>query len=207
MMQAYASRTGTRRNLNALRAADWRLLVSAAGALRTEGFRYALDNGAWSCFQQGRPFDDSAFLRAVDALGAGADWIVLPDVVAAGATSLKLSLNWLPRLQRLGVPLLLAVQDGMMPTEIGPLVGPSLGLFVGGSTEWKLATAHAWGNLARERSAYLHIARVNTTRRIHLCASAGADSFDGSGPSRFSSELPRLDAARRQADLFMGIGT
>lgn len=45
-MIGYASRTGTRRNLDALRAAGWRLMVSARGALRTEGFPYALDNGA-----------------------------------------------------------------------------------------------------------------------------------------------------------------
>jgi hypothetical protein len=32
----YASRTGTRRNLAALQGADWRLLVSAKGELRTE---------------------------------------------------------------------------------------------------------------------------------------------------------------------------
>jgi hypothetical protein len=45
-MAGYASRTGTRRNLAALRDAGWRLLVSAEAELRTEGMRYALDNGA-----------------------------------------------------------------------------------------------------------------------------------------------------------------
>jgi hypothetical protein len=198
----YASRTGTKRNLAALRAAGWRLLVSAAGVLRTEGFRYALDNGAWTCHQQGRPFDEAAFMRAVDLLGHGADWIVLPDIVAGGRASLDLSLAWLPRLRPLGVPLLLAVQDGMQPTEIGPLVGPQLGIFVGGSTPWKIASAHAWGALARERSAYIHVARVNTAQRIRLCVAAGAHSFDGSSASRFASTLPLLDSARRQPDLF-----
>lgn len=57
----YASRTGTRRNLATLQDADWRLLVSAKGALRTEGMRYALDNGAWSAFVQQEPFDENAF--------------------------------------------------------------------------------------------------------------------------------------------------
>lgn len=49
-MIAYASRTGTRRNLAAIREAGWRLLVSAASCLRNEGFPYALDNGAWSAY-------------------------------------------------------------------------------------------------------------------------------------------------------------
>ncbi len=109
----YASRTGTRRNLSALRAAGWRLMVSARGVLRSEGFRYALDNGAWTAYQKGQPFDQGAFLRALDLLGEGADFIVVPDIVAGGRQSLDFSLEWLPHLLPLRVPLLLAVQDGM----------------------------------------------------------------------------------------------
>ena len=77
---AYASRTGTRRNLDAMRKAGWRLLVSAAGSLRHEGFQYALDNGAWSAFTQGKPFDVRAFMAALHKMGPGADWSVLPDI-------------------------------------------------------------------------------------------------------------------------------
>lgn len=83
-MIAYASRTGTRRNLDALRRAGWRLMVSARGALRTEGFRYALDNGAWTSFQLGEAFDEAAFERAVARLGTDADWIVVRDIVMGG---------------------------------------------------------------------------------------------------------------------------
>jgi hypothetical protein len=39
-LTAYASRTGTKQNLDAMRKAGWRLLVSAAGVVRTEGFQY-----------------------------------------------------------------------------------------------------------------------------------------------------------------------
>lgn len=67
----YASRTGTRRNLALLRECGWRLLVSAAGVLRHEGFRYALDNGAWSAYTQGRPFDFAAFELALRKFGGG----------------------------------------------------------------------------------------------------------------------------------------
>ncbi len=69
-MIAYASRTGTRRNLAALRDAGWRLMVSARGVLRTEGFPYGLDNGAWTAFQRDEPFDvdHAELLRSVRAL-------------------------------------------------------------------------------------------------------------------------------------------
>ncbi|MBC8753020.1 hypothetical protein F6X42_44140, partial [Paraburkholderia sp. WC7.3b] len=44
------------------RSPGWRLLVSAKGEHRTEGMRYAIDNGAWTAYQRGEPFDEAAFL-------------------------------------------------------------------------------------------------------------------------------------------------
>src|SRR6185369_2503931 len=165
-MVAYAARTGTRANLDALKTAGWRLMVSARGVLRSEGFHYALDNGAWTAYQRGEAFDERAFLVAVDKLGADADWIVIPDIVAGGLDSLRFSLSWLSRLQDVGVPLLLAVQNGIEPREVGGLVSPGLGIFVGGDTAWKEGTMSVWGDLAVERGCHLHIGRVNTVRRI-----------------------------------------
>lgn len=69
MMIAYASRIGTGRDLDALRAAGWRLVVSARGVLRAEGFRYALDNGAWTSFQRGEPSHAAAFERLAGTKG------------------------------------------------------------------------------------------------------------------------------------------
>lgn len=198
----YASRTGTKRNLAALQGADWRLLVSAKGALRTEGMRYALDNGAWSAFVQQEPFDEDAFLVAVDRLGEGADWIVLPDIVAGGFVSLDYSLRWKERLRGMPTKLLFAVQNGMQIDDVASLLSPAVGIFMGGTTEWKEATAQARGSLARRRNCHLHVGRVNSARRIRICAAAGANSFDGSGVSRYAEALPRLDRATRQADLF-----
>ncbi len=205
MMLAYASRTGTRRNLDALRAAGWRLMVSARGVLRTEGFRYALDNGAWTSFQRKEPFDEAAFERAVALLGPGADWIVLPDIVMGGLASLRFSQKWLEQLQRrralAGQTFLIAVQNGMNPEEVRHLLGPRVGVFVGGNTSWKLATMGRWARLAHARGSICHVGRVNSARRVRLCMAAGADSFDGSGVSRFAAALPPVDRARRQTDI------
>jgi hypothetical protein len=203
----YASRTGTRRNLAALDDADWRLLVSAKGQLRTEGMRYALDNGAWTAFQQQQPFDEKAYLIAVEKLGLDADWIVLPDIVEGGLASLDYSLRWKERLRGMPTKLLIAVQDGMQISDVASLLCPAVGIFVGGTTEWKEATAQAWGSLARRRNCHLHVGRVNSARRIRICAAAGANSFDGSGVSRYAEALPRLDRATRQADLFAAAGS
>lgn len=197
---AYASRTGTRRNLEALRAYGWGLLVSARGVLRTEGFlTYALDNGAWTSYREGRPFDDRSFLAAVEAVGAGAQFIVVPDIVCGGHASLRLSEAWLPRLTGIGRRRLVAVQNGMVPADVRGLLSSEVGLFVGGDTAWKESSLPAWGRLARESGCYLHVGRVNSARRIRLCQLAGAHSFDGTSVSRFAQTIGLLDSARRRA--------
>lgn len=136
-MVSYASRTGTKQNLAAMREAGWRLLVSPTGVLRTEDFRYCLDNGAWTAFQQGRPFDERAFGRAIDLLGEGSDFFILPDIVAGGMRSLEFSLKWKVRLSGIPTLTLLAVQDGMEPDDVREYLNPACGIFLGGSTEYQ----------------------------------------------------------------------
>ena len=194
----YASRTGTRRNLDGLRRAGWRLLVSAAACLRCEGFPYALDNGAWSAYTQGRPFDDRAFVVALAKMGAGADWTTIPDIVAGGPASLELSLKWMRRVLDETPRAMLAVQNGMVPEDVRPFIGARVGIFVGGDTKWKMATLEQWCALGRERGAWVHVGRVNSKKRISACATSGATSFDGTSASKYAVTLPALDAARRQ---------
>jgi hypothetical protein len=198
----YASRTGTRSTLASLRAHGWRLLVSATGCHRTEGFRYALDNGAWTAFQQGAPFDFRSFERLLIALGSKADWCVVPDIVQGGAESLAFSMSWLPRVLDACPVALLAVQDGMTEDDVASLLGPRVGLFVGGSTSWKLATLAAWSRLAKDAGTICHVGRVNTARRVSACVAAGVTSFDGTSVTRFPKTIYRLDHARRQGDMF-----
>lgn len=205
MILPYASRTGTRRNLKALRDAGWRLLVSAAGCLRSEGFPYALDNGAWSAFTQGRPFDEPAFVKALRKMGAAADWTVIPDVVAGGPASLDLTLKWMRRVLDETPRALIAVQDGIVADDVRGFLGSRVGLFVGGSTEWKLATLDAWARLGRDVGCWVHVGRVNTKRRINRCANAGVTSFDGTSVTRFAKTLSRLDAAVRQFPLWSAL--
>ncbi len=211
-MTAYAARTGTRRNLAALKAHGWRLMISARGKLRTEGFAYALDNGAWTAFQEWQRGTRASaepclasFRRAVSLLGAGADFVVVPDIVLGGARSLAMSRAWLRRLRRdhrlKRARLLIAVQNGMVAADVERFLCARVGLFVGGDTEWKLATMAGWSRLAHARGAICHVGRVNTARRIRQCDIAGADSFDGSGPARFLDTLSRAVAGLAQPDL------
>lgn len=206
-MIGYASRTDSHRNVAALQQAGWRWIVGPLdkGDGRLHGMAYALDNGAWPAHAQEIPWNEAAFVRALDRFGAGADFVVVPDVVADREASLIRTRAWLPRL--IARPelrlILIAVQDGMTHDEITQLVelDPRIGLFIGGSTEWKLSAIMPWGRWAKEREIYMHVGRVNSSKRIALCAQAGADSFDGTSVTRYSSNLARLDGARRQMAL------
>ena len=206
IMTPYASRTGTRTTLAALKAAGWGLLVSATGVQSREGFDvWCLDNGAWTAHQKGTEWNADLFVKLCHKLGDGAQFVVVPDIVGGGLDSLQLSLSWLPRLDHVAQRRLIAVQDGMVPNDVRQYLNKRVGIFVGGSTEWKLETLRSWGCLARETGAYLHVGRVNSQRRIALCQDAGADSFDGTSVTCFPKTLKTLDVAVRQQCLFGGI--
>jgi hypothetical protein len=196
---AYAPRASGRTE-EQLRAFGWRTLLqpNSTPCRPSTGMRWALDNGAWFAHQRNAPWDETAFCKMLDNNAEGADFVIAPDIVAGGTASLDLSVSWLPRLAPYGLPVLIAVQDGMTVNDIQSIVGLNIGIFVGGSTEWKLSTMRTWGALARLRECWLHIGRVNTAKRIRLCIEADAHSFDGSSPVQFPSTLARLDEVRRQ---------
>lgn len=199
---AYASRTGSSRQLAEFRARGWRMLVSATGVLRTEGLPYAIDNGAWTAYNSRRPFDVEAFERVVALLGNGADWIVCPDVVGQMWPSLYAVEHWLPKLAAYHV--LIPVQDGTLHEDVRPWLGPRVGLAIGGhpATNWKEQTAGYWAELARERGCYLHMLRVNTRRRFDVCHEVGVDSFDGTSGTKWADNIPKLDRWRAEPTLW-----
>jgi hypothetical protein len=167
----YATYSGTRRNLAAMEAEGIRILVGPDQLGKLRGYphlRYAIDNGAWAAFRAG----------------------------AGGLASLELSLRWLPYVAQYGHPLL-AVQDGMEEHHVEEHVGPKCGIFVGGSTSWKWATLPRWAEMARIYRCYIHVGRVNGARRLRMLGDYAVDSADGTAPSRYSVNAPRLAAACR----------
>lgn len=203
-MICYASSTNGRRNLNQLQRHGWRLLFNAAHPhLWRPGWRYALDNGAWSAFVAGGTIDLDKYCTAVERLGAGADWVILPDIVGGGRESLALSLSWLDWTLCRSRRVLIAVQDGQQPEDVARLLGPRVGVAIGGSTEWKEAQLgrRRWGSLCRDSGAWLHALRVNSHRRHHLAAIGGCHSTDGTNATRFSIKTPGLTRAAKQGAL------
>jgi len=200
-MIVYATVTGTKRNLALMYMHQWRLLVVPPREWMPRGFRYAIDNGAWGAYQRQTEWDQLAFERVVLRYGEGADWVIAPDIVCGGAASLERSLQWLPLLLRKCPRVLLAVQDGMTDADLRPWVNDRVGIFVGGSTDWKKASLPMWGRLKAETGCWLHVGRVNTARRIRLCQMSGADSIDGTSGARFAVSIAPLSAATQQGAL------
>ncbi len=199
-MVPYTSCTGTRSTLEKLKSTGWRLLVSATGKLNNHGMNYGIDNGAFSAFMKDEKFDVGAFEKTLDWASSNPikpDWCILPDIVGDGKRSLEFSMTWLERVRQCCEHPLLAVQNGVTPEDIKPLVGSDLGIFIGGTTDWKLETLLDWGKMSRNH-CYMHVGRVNTKKRILLCQNAGADSFDGTRAVRFPKEIKDLDRFRNQ---------
>lgn len=118
-------------------------LIGPAAAAKTcvrPWLPYGLDNDAYQAFTRGVPWDEAAFF----ALLAWARrqviaprWVIVPDVVADAAATLRNWLRYASVVAASGWPLAFAVQDGMMPADV-----PSNAevVFVGGSTPWKWRT-------------------------------------------------------------------
>lgn len=193
-----ATSTTCRRNLQALRAADWGILLTPDRPERWDFDNFAIDNGAWGCFQRGAEWTPDRWMPLLRTHGANALWAVAPDIVCGGAASLARSVDWLPQMRALTPRVLIAVQNGMTANDLRPFVDNCTGIFVGGDTVWKESSLPMWGKLSAETGCWLHVGRVNSRRRIRLCALAGADSFDGTSASKYSVTLPMLDNETRQ---------
>ena len=145
---------------------------------------YILDNGAFIAWKNENMWDEDMFYKIVDRLineKIDPFFVVIPDIVCGGINSLEHSnkhINKLPKTWKKYLP----VQDGMKPEDID-LNGIS-GLFVGGSVKWKWRTAKTWCDYAHENEIKCHIGRVGTIKDYIKADSCGADSVDGSGPSR-----------------------
>ena len=154
-----------------------------------------LDNGAFGDWGKGRPFDEDAFARDLSRAHIhepAPDFVVAPDVVAAGDASLALSCAWVERINALRLPVYLVVQDGMTEESVRAVLSPFDGVFVGGSLGWKLRTGDQWVQFAHRNDRPCHIGRVGTEARVRWALRIGADSIDSSLPLWAEANLQRF---------------
>ena len=139
---------------------------------------YALDNGAWGAHLHGSPWDEAAWfrlLRWAAISGQRPLWVLVPDVVADRDATLARWGEYAGRVREHGWRPAFAVQDGMSFADVPD---DECVLFLGGSTEWKLAAIAPW---CAQFPGRVHVGRVNTWDRLIACWRAGAISIDGTG--------------------------
>lgn len=169
------------------------------------GHGWAYDNGVFEMFRRGERFEGSAeahWINTVFDLGyalderalAAPDWCVLPDVVAHGRSSLRLSLRTLERVQDSPLRWALVVQNGMTPETL-PWDAPFDVVFVGGDLKWKLETGAAWAAAAHDHGRTCHVGRVGTADRVLWARRANVDSIDSCLPLWSDGQFDRFAAA------------
>jgi hypothetical protein len=161
-----------------------RLLVPLDGnrpdALPMEPLRWALDNGAFS------HFDEVAFQNMMERfeIYTGCAFCAAPDVLGDAAATLALFPWWSGRIRRCGFPVALVAQDGLLSSQVP--WGEIDALFIGGSTEFKEGSAaRTLISYAKARGKWCHMGRVNSRRRLWYALDIGVDSIDGSGFSKW----------------------
>lgn len=168
---------------------------------RRHPFAFDCDRfGMWRRGEQGQPEAEARWAarheQALDAVwrhNIRPCMLIVPDFVADWARSVPMTLEWLPRVQRLG-PCYLSVQDGADLGEVGTLLKAHAfsGVFVGGSLDWKVRTGGAWVALSHALGLKCHIGRVGTVKRVRWASRIGADSIDSCLPLWGEGNLRRF---------------
>lgn len=177
---------------DAVRAAGHGQMVSIHAFRVPEAGRWAFDNGAYKDWIKKRPFSEALFLAKLAEVMTfqpcrRPDFAVVPDRVA-DPQSLSISVEWRKRLPD-ELRWYLAVQDGMSARDVDAALTVVRfdGIFVGGTTDWKLRTGGEWVGFAHQRRMPCHVGRVNPSRfspRVRWALDIGADSVDGNGWQR-----------------------
>lgn len=138
---------------------------------------YALDNGAWPAFKNGREWEEDRWrrlLRWAALSGQRPLWVLVPDVVGQRDATIERWSRFAPEVTAFGWRPAFALQDGMTFEDVPTR---DCVLFVGGGDVWKENAIRPW---AAEFPGRIHVGRVNTWRRLWKCFEAGVTSVDGS---------------------------
>lgn len=152
-------------------------------------FPYALDNGAFACWdQKENVFNDEKWEQVLPAwrellFWASVNnqkpmWAIVPDVPGNKERTLE---NWGKYASEVSFPKAIAVQDGMTPADIRTLTPLPEVICIGGTTEWKWSTVPMW-NYA---FPHVHVLRCNSPEKLEwLRQFRSVKSCDGTGWNR-----------------------
>jgi hypothetical protein len=154
-------------------------------------FPYALDNGAFACWNAvENTFDEAKWARTeqewrhllfwASVAPIKPRWAIVPDVPGNGPATLERWAKYAPEVVAAGIPLACAVQDGMTNFDVEELDPAPEVIFVGGSTEWKWSSVWLWCH----DFPRVHVGRVNAPEKLEFLEGLGVESCDGTGWNR-----------------------
>lgn len=154
---------------------------------------YALDNGAFSCWDmRENAFDINKWNALIDDWkrmlvwsGTHAQkplWAIVPDVIGNCEATLEQWEQYANIVQNCEIPLAIAVQDGMTKEDVrSPTPKPTV-IAIGGTTEWKWKTVQYWCRAFD----HVHVLRCNSPDKLPYLSELGVKSCDGTGWNRGS---------------------
>ena len=154
-------------------------------------FPFALDNGAFACWDMStNEFDDAKWaqnepqwrklIRWAAPSIQGCRWAIVPDVPGNADRTIEQWPQYAGFVKEHGIPLAVAVQDGMTPDDVKRLNPLPEGIAIGGSNEFK------WGTVDKWAAAFsrVHVLRVNSPDKLQYLEDMGIESCDGTGWNR-----------------------
>ena len=154
-------------------------------------FPYALDNGAFSCWDmRENQFDLSKWKALEDdwkrlliwsqSQPYQARWAIVPDVIGNREATLEQWDKYAKIVQECKIPLAIAVQDGMTRDDVRSLrIQPEV-IAIGGTTDWKWETVEMWARAFPR----VHVLRCNSPQKLYELEAMGIESCDGTGWNR-----------------------
>lgn len=163
-------------------------------------FPYALDNGAFGCWNPAtNEFDyakwddrESEWRRMLfwaQAAPQNPRWAIVPDIPGNAVETIQRWKVYALEVRSCGFSIALAVQDGMKPEDVRALNPKPDVICVGGTTEWKWNTIEQWAAFGR-----CHLLRCSNPDRLEYLEQLGVESCD-------STAWNRGDRQRRLAGL------
>lgn len=155
---------------------------------------FAIDNGAFSCFQHGA---FAQLLKRQEDAKTRCLFVTCPDVVGSGRRTLEL---WRRRHKWVfHWPAAFVAQDGCEDLDI-PWDEMAC-LFIGGGDPWKDSkAAKDIVRTAKIIGLRVHVGRVNTLKRFKAFNELGADTCDGTGVSQYDHMLEAIERGMAEED-------
>lgn len=172
-------------------------------------FPFAMDNGAFSCWDRKKNlFDDAKWdamlpkwkrmLQWASPSIQRCRWAIVPDVPGDSKRTLERWPKYVQTVIDAEIPPAIAVQDGMTVEDVKRLSPAPVVICVGGTDDFKWGTVEMWAKHFKR----VHVLRCNMPDKLQWLEDLGIESCDGTGWNRGNRKqtIGLEDWARKKPD-------